>query len=254
MSMDAVSEAPVEESRGATRVLAMSLFARLINFSLTPLSFVRPSFYNELNLDFARLKELSQYEEFMIPLNQVLFKRLDLHRMKIPAHFLGRLETDVALRLCVLVVSAQRKEFYEVVSFFSAALLHKQLLQLVLKKERQRAVEVLGAEAFQLAVREAPVLYPALAGVCPESLYRLLCERIPSESGQAGRSALLDIGYLGLMEFVHQSEPALLELLSYRIPEDLIEKSTLLEMSEKARGSLVKLLKRRMATWAAFMS
>src|SRR5690606_8329790 len=80
---------------------------------------------------------------------------------------LSRLATDAELQMALLATTATPTELREASRLLAAAILYRQLSGLVLRSERESAIRQLGPSAFEVAIREAPQLYPEVEKLTP---------------------------------------------------------------------------------------
>jgi hypothetical protein len=97
----------------------------------------------------------------------------------------------------------------------AAAALSRRIRGLVLKADRELAREILGADGFDVATHEAPVLHPALCELDAKSGKEPL---FASDSDAAGRrEKIMDFGLQIAGRFLDASEPVFAGLFSLRM-------------------------------------
>lgn len=196
-------------------------------------------------------RAIAAHPAFRAPLNRAMASALQLANTTLDEQQLARLNTDGRLRCAVLLVSQPQQALRQAATVVAAAVLHRRVLKIAFKAEIGRIREVLGAEGFEIATREAPLLHAALgeldAAVDPAVFDAAV-------SAAEGQRHCLEFGLDILCRFVDGAVPALSDLMRFRCRSDL---------ERQARGTvgkplhaahcdhIVKLIRRRMPSWSA---
>jgi hypothetical protein len=151
----------------------------------------------------------------------------------------------------VLLVSQNLDLVRRAAMIVAAAVLHKNVLKLTRKPDLARMREILGAEGFEIATREAPLLHGALAELDAGADPKIMDASV--EPAEAQRH-VLDLGLTILGRFVDHTEPALSDIMSHRCQSDL-DRQTRHHPARPLSGvhcdHIVKLIRRRLPPWSA---
>ncbi|KAB0676850.1 hypothetical protein [Aureimonas leprariae] len=148
-------------------------------------------------------------------------------------------------RMAALVASEPRAVVEGAGRLLAAAVLHKRVLQVVLRADRERLRAVLGAEAFGIATQEAPTLHAGLAALERDPVvWRVVSG---DDTAHAARR-LADFGLELLARFAAGVDAALGHLACSRFA---VEGDCVLDEAERA--AVLKLLRRRVPSWPAII-
>ncbi len=157
----------------------------------------------------ADLGKLAAHSAFARPLHRAVSTALDLTQPTLTQNDLAVLETDTNTQNIFDLVALPQALFDHFIKVVAAVRLHGAILKCVLKSERQRLQAILGDAAFNLAIREAPLTYPALnLNLGTRSLF----EKYPEAEGVPA------IGATFLAGFVRAEHPNLSRMLTLRLP------------------------------------
>lgn len=145
-------------------------------------------------------------------------------------------------RLALLVASEPDAQVASAARLAATAALHKSIVRLGLKAERQHAQAVLGAEGFRFATQEAPTLHSSLA-VLEDS--PKIWRSIATAELATASSLFEDFGRQILFSFVATVAPVLVACLP-AAPKTLL--------AEARIPDIVKLMRRRNPAWAPIIA
>lgn len=188
----------------------------------------------------ADLDLLSARSEFRAPLQRALARRIG---WKAPdREALRALASSEKGRLAVALATAERAELDGAAAWAAAAALHRRVLQLAVKVDRQALRARMGEEPFRFATTEAPTLYASLAA-CDGG--DGVWSRLTAGDEQAGRAAFLAFGSALILAFCRAQHAALEGLAA----GDPAGDGAVAAIPEPAAAQFVKLLRRRRGPW-----
>ncbi|MGV8938761.1 MAG: hypothetical protein ACOH2J_16705 [Allorhizobium sp.] len=158
--------------------------------------------------------------------------------LKLCADDISQLASHQEGRLALLIASEPDKDVTAAARLLATAILHKQVVRLGLKTERQHAQAVLGQDGFRFATQEAPTLHAALSSLDNDpSVWRSITAGDPPTA-----SAILEqFGHSVLNAFVAAVAPGLVACLPGLAKTPL----PLMRVPD-----IVKLMRRRNPKWA----
>lgn len=228
--------------------VALMLLARLARVLTRPIACFHPSHYGDFDMEASDLATLAGHDAFAGPLEQVMFDRLGLARIKLSPAGLRDLTTCPERKLSLLIAAAEPEDLDTAARVLSAAILRQPLSGLIARADRDRAIAEFGSFAFQTAIREAATLYPDLQDLGDGS-----CFEMPV-SGEVeidrGAGPARQLGYSWLCRFVESSEPALSPLFAFRVPRDFVATGDNDRLGERCRSQFVSLLSRKIPGWS----
>lgn len=151
-------------------------------------------------------------------------------------------------RFAIFMLVAPLDRVEEAALLATAAAMQRDILARTDKAERARLRAALGPDAYQVATREAPVLYANLAALTDASRFR--AAMAPDIDGAATRRDFVAFGLALLLRAIAHV-PLLPDLVARRLPVSRPPANR-----EDRAGDLDKLMKlidRRMPTWPAII-
>lgn len=240
--------APVRQIRGAD-LRALTLTARLSAMILNPLGFVYDRATPLAPMSAAAVGKIADRPAFAEPFNRLLMKSLSYNNLPFSSSIFERLENNPRTRLSTLIVTGSTDIVLSASLILATAILHKKITNLMLKTDRQRAVNILGEDAFLLATQEAPMLHAHLATL-DKTGSRLNFHSDADED--ALRDKVLTLGIQAICGYVDACEPSLLPLFMDRFSREI-------ELEERYRAvkeldplhcdQVLKLFRRRLRSW-----
>lgn len=228
------------------------LAARLASAIARPVDHALATAYPDSPLTAAPLAALVRHPAFHHPLNRALSRRLRLGETEITPDVLARIASSRDTRLCVLLVSEPIALVREAAAALGAALLHREVVRVVMKADRDRVRAVLGEVGFQVATQEAVLLHAPLAALCPAGAGAAVLD--PGLEVKAARGALSGLGLDALAGFADLVEPAMAPLVRRRIagaPGPALPRTGL--PTPEQGEHIVRLLRRRIGAWSALI-
>lgn len=224
---------------------------RLAGTILRPLDRIATERLPTLPVPPSELVALAGHPAFRGPVNRAVARTIGFTDLPVGTATLGRLGRDPRSRLALLFVSEPPALLRRAAQILAAAILHRRLAGLVLKADRQRVRDALGAEAFDVASHEAPVMLGRLVEL----------DALPTPSGiltdpvETGTAAPAErFGLRAIGRYVEAVEPELLSVHRARHDEnDEIAGSRMPVGSVgPAHADLIlKLMRRRLQPWSA---
>lgn len=185
---------------------------------------------------------------FSRPLGRAVSRALGVPVDALDATLLGRLRERPESRLATLVLVEPRPAVEAAGATLAAAIVHGRAIRATLRAERERLRAVLGAEGFELATREAPLLHAPLGALdAPRLTGEALFGPLPAP---AATERLALFGVAVLARFAGAVEPAYGGLLALRWPAACAAPAPLPDAMQAAH--IVKLM-RRMPRWSALI-
>jgi hypothetical protein len=230
----------------------LELAVRLATLLKRPLAFIDDAHCRVAPLEPAQVRAIASHPAFRAPINRAVEASLGIATDNIDGEMLSRLDSFPRSRLAVVIATAPIKEVKQVAWMLAAAVLSKRIRGLVLKADRELAREILGADGFDVATHEAPVLHPALCELDARSGRQSL---FAGDSDAAGRQEkIMSFGLQIAGRFLDASEPVLAGLFSLRVP--LSANYSERDQSVRPFGEIhcqqvVKFVRRRQQSWSA---
>jgi hypothetical protein len=229
----------------------IELAIRIASLLTRPIDYIDNAYCRLTGLEPAQLKAMAQHPGFRVPINYAVAVNIGFATADVDAKMLSRLVFSRWSRLAAVIATAPIAEVAQVAWMLAAAVLSKRIRGLVLKGDRDRAHETLGADGFAMATHEAPVLHPSLheldAAAHNEAFFT-------DDSGASGsQNRILELGYQVIGRFFDASEPFLGLLFSLRLPPTVryAEREQYIRRFEKTHcEQLVKLIRRRQQSWS----
>lgn len=237
---------------GASELRAFQLVAELCARLVRPIGHFDAGACALPPLTPASLAAMVGHPAFRVPLNRAAARTLAPAAAGLDAAFVRRLHTGTRTRLATLLVTQPHPRLDEAALLLAATVLHRQVVEIVLKADRERVQAALGPVAFLVATREAPLLHRPLTDIAEGSVALVTLARAESPQARAG---LIELGLRVLGRFVATVEPALASLFERRLigprPSDDRPAPGL---GEAQCDHIVKLLRRRMDAWSPIIA
>jgi hypothetical protein len=227
---------------------------RLANFLARPIGFIDSAHCRMGSLGPAALQAMAQSSAFHASINRGVAGAIGFSQAIIGAEMLAQLGTAAPLRLAILVITSSLDEAAGAGFMLAAAILSKRVRGLILKADRQLVQEALGAEGWDVAIHEAPLLYPRLCELDAASMAEPLFEN--AAGLDARREEIVAIGLQALGRFLDAVEPALSDLFALRLPPSVgySRRSQSIEPLSSAHcEQVVKLIRRKQQSWPAII-
>lgn len=243
--MAAAPPAPVPVAPGAR----LQLLAQVAAVFVRPLSWLSDQACAAALPDGTDLAKVTAVAPFRHALNRAVATQLGLGAIPIDDDFVWRLEQRPGTRLCALLASQPRSILSDASRQIAAAFLHKRVVGVVLRAERERLKAIFGEDAFRVATDEAALLHAPLATAAePSATAGLLGDLTDAAAAQV---RIVDFGLRMLSRFVAVVEPVLLGVFQMRLPEPLgSEPGGLGRLTPEQCDHVIKLLRRRVPAWA----
>jgi hypothetical protein len=227
---------------------AFALVGRVAAAALRPLEIIDGTHGALGPLSAAEVRGIAAHPAFGRPVNRAVARSLGLHAAGLKAATLKSFADSAPARLAALLAAQPAAPLSALALVVGAAVLHKRVLRLALKADRQRARAVLTDAGFELATQEAPVLHASLAGLDQgEVAATVFAEGADAGEGQL---AVVRLGFDVLGRLVAAVDPALLKLYVLRLPPALgIAVGPALGAADC--DQVVKLVRRRLPQWSA---
>ncbi len=248
---DAEEVDPPLTSEDRDEVRQLEAAVRLARFMTSPVDFISEDYCQLAPLDAEKLRRLAAHEAFRKPLNRALALQLDITGLTISEETISRLARSPELRLATLILASPLNDIRNVALMMTAAVLSSRVRNLILKRDRSAAQEALGLIGFDIAIHEAPLLYPLLAALdrTPAD-YPLFQSELPLDQRQESASQL---GFMLVGRFFDSIEPVFAELFSYRLPSSAgfsDRADFIADLNEAHCRQLLRLIRRRQRTWS----
>jgi hypothetical protein len=244
----APADLPGESADGRQLRLAV----RIAMLLKRPIGFVDDAHCRIAALEPAQIRAIAAHPAFHAPINRAVADHIGVAAAEIDSELPSRLAALPRSRLAVVMLTAPMEEVRQVAWMLAAAVLSRPIRGLVLKTDRELAREILGAEGFDVATHEAPVLHPALCELDARSGKAVL---FAADGDPAGtRERIMGFGLQIAGRFLDASEPALANVFALRLPPSA-------NYSERDRSvkpfnevhcqQVVKFIRRRQPSWSA---
>lgn len=197
------------------------------------------------------LKSLARHREFRRPINRSLASAMGFGAGKIRPETIAKLAVSPELRLGTVLLTAPMAETRNIALMIAAAVLSKRVRGLVLKSDRHAMQEALGIDGFDIAIQEAPLLYPLLTALdrTPAD-YPLFRIEVPLNERQ---EFAIGLGFQVIGRFFDAVEPNFADLYSKRLPPNTsyINRSGFVSAFDEAQcNQFVRLIRRRQKKWS----
>lgn len=230
---------------------AMRLAAALAAVIARPLDHLDGTAIRMPGLPAEALGRIARHPAFRAPVNRAVSRELGLGRIDLDRDIVERLRSSPFTRLSALLVSQPMASLREAATLVAAAILHGRVVGLVLRADRERTRAILGETGFRVAIQEAPLLHAPLADLdAGSSGAAALSRMLPIEESRV-QVAAFGAGLLG--RFVATREPALRELFEARWPAGIAAGTVGGALPEVACEHILRLLRRRLDSWAAII-
>lgn len=194
------------------------------------------------------IRALAGHPAFRGPVNRCMARAFGFDVLPFDRATLDRLNGKPAGRLAVLLVSEPRPALLEAAILVAAAILHKRVVGVVMKGDREKIRGVLGPAAFSVATQEAALLHPGLADLDGGVAFG----RILAADEAGARDLLAAFGLAALARFLDAAEPGLSPIFARRLAEPPDPASVRAAKPSHVDG-IVKLLRRRLPAWSAII-
>jgi hypothetical protein len=239
---------------GAIASGQLELAVRIATLLKRPIGFIDDAHCRIASLEPAQVRAIARHPAFRAPINRAVEDGIGIATANIDGAMLSRLNSSPRSRLAVIIATAPMEEVRQVAWMLAAAVLSRRIRGLVLKADRELARETLGADGFDVATHEAPVLHPALCELDARPGKEPL---FTGDSDAAGRrDKIMGFGLQIAGRFLDASEPVLADLFSLRVPPS----ATYSERDQSVRPfgeahcqQAVKFIRRRQPSWSAII-
>jgi hypothetical protein len=242
--MDAVNKLI---SGNAQNDVANILLARLAGILTHPVKYFHESHLEQMEISCKTMKKLVGRNVFKRPVEEQIFKELELDKFDLPEELMDQLSENSQARLSTMITVAQPEQLHQAACILAAAIMHKYLCALVAKNDRQEAIAQLGKQAFQIGVREAGLLYGDLAKLQDEQ--PLENRDLRNRNTAERTNSAIALGYAWLYCFVKSSQASLAELFSYRLVRGFHPPDGS-RLDAKCKMQIARLLTRKIDGWA----
>lgn len=197
---------------------------------------------------FPGLGSLATAPHFGRPLRRAAACERGLADLPLDAGFVRRIDEQPQTRLCILLLGQPIASVRAAATGVAAAILHRGLVGVVMKADRDRLKGLLGEDAFAIAFGEAVLLDTPLAQLGAG-------ERPADAADLEGLEArIASVGAAALVRFVELVEPVLAAGVARRLPEGLRAPGDVPAIGEAHRAPIVRLLRRRGPGWATLIA
>lgn len=194
----------------------------------------------------AALRALARHRAFAAPLDRAAAGLAGLGDIVLDERALRRIGRSEASDCALQLATAAAGLLERAALHLGAIVLHRRLLGVALKRERDALERMLGGDTCRLATREAPVLHAILADLDDGSLVLALGDDARERQTARGIAA---VGRRALHGFVARTEPSLTPLLALRCPPPPGSGEPPAAMTGRHDAHIVKLLHRRFGPW-----
>jgi hypothetical protein len=230
----------------------LEVAVRLAALLARPVAYIDESHCRLAQFPADRIKAIAAHRSFRAPVNRAVADSIGFTTVAIDGAMLERLTSSRSSRLAGTVVTAAMEEVRQVAWTLAAAVLSRRICGIVLRAHRGLAREILGAEGFDIATREVPVLYSALgelnATTGEEPLF------VEGADATVERERVIALGLQALGCFLDASEPVLGELFSFRVSPsaNYAERRQFVRpFGEIHCEQIVRFTRRRQPSWSA---
>ncbi len=193
----------------------------------------------------AAMCALAGHPGFNGPLNRAAAQLSGLGDIVFDAHDLLRVGRSQASDCALFLATAAPALLEQAALHLGAIVLHRQLVGLALKRDREALQRLLGEDTYHVATREAPVLYSAFGGL-DDGSFTVTPAAIGDGRGMA--LAIAAVGRRALHGFVAATEPTLTPLLAMRNGRQSPGAGA--PMTDRHLAQIAKLLHRRYGPWS----
>lgn len=235
----------------AAEVRALGLAAQIAARLVRPIGHFAPGACPLPPLEPDALTALAAHPAFGVPVQRAASRALAPEAAGIDAGLIRRLREAAATRLAALLVVQPLPVLHEAARLLAGAILHRRILALVLKADRERLQAALGPAAFRVATQEAALLHAGLAEAA-EPAAQAACLAAGSPDATRGAVVALGLGTLG--RFAAAAEPALGRLVALRLGAEPGILTGPPPLGPGACEHVVRLLRRRMDAWSPIIA
>lgn len=244
----------------ATRVTAPSapvspaLAGRLAEAIVRPLAAIAPGRRPTALADIddrtaAAVTMLARHPSFEGPLSRAAARLSGLSDIVFDDCTLRRVGHSNASDCALFLATAAPALLEQAALHLGAIVLHRQLLRLALRREREALQRIVGEETYQIATREAPVLYAAFADL-DDSDFVIEPAALGDEARERRMAhGIITVGQRSLHDFVILTEPSLAPLMDLRCGIADASDREVTAMTNKHLAHIAKLLHRRFGPW-----
>jgi hypothetical protein len=214
-----------------------------------PFAFLDPSRQSLQPLTSAEVNVLAAAPGFRRPIARAIASVQGLASPSVVGDIHQRLATSPPAQLVVAALAAPRTDLHGLATLLAGAVLHKRVLALVLKQDRQRLAATLGPEGFMMAEREAVVLYRPLAGLDARTL---ATDVLLEPSTPPDPPAVVLFGLSVLARLIEMAEPQLHRLFRLRLPTAALTPAMIDAVATPTSVHLdlaIRLVSRRLPSW-----
>ncbi|MGV6871605.1 hypothetical protein ACUSIJ_02795 [Pseudochelatococcus sp. B33] len=200
----------------------------------------------------AAMRALARHPGFSGPLNRAAARLSGLSDIVFDERALLRIGHSSASDCAVFLATAAPERLEEASLYLGSIVLHRQLLGLALRREREALQRILGEEIYRVATREAPVLHAIFADLDDRSF--VVISAALGEEARERRTAtgIAAVGQRVLRGFVAKTEPPLAPLMVMRGGGHAAaggDAPALSAMTDRHLAHIAKLLQRRFGPW-----
>jgi hypothetical protein len=246
----APDQPPVEDRGSAAYRAQLELVARLSVLVLRPLDHLDDTHCNIPPLDCPSVRAMARHDAFRAPLNGAVAEATGLAALKFDDGIVPRLLSSSQSRLAALITTAPMQEVQLLANVVAASALWRRLSQFILKADREHAREILGAEGFRIATREAPMLNPTLGELGTSAASASIFRR--DADSASCRQALAAFGIDIVRRFLEAVEPLFSDMFTLRLPADAGsgESKPMAPLNDGYCAQVVRLVRRRNTAWS----
>lgn len=230
---------------------AMRLAAALAAVIVRPLDHLDGTAIRMAGAPAEALSRIARHPAFRAPVNRAVSRELRFGGIDLGRDIVERLRSSPFTRLSALLVSQPMASLREAATLVAAAILHGRVVGLVLRADRERSRAILGETGFRVAIQEAPLLHAPLADLDTGSSGAAALSRTLAVEDSRTEVAAFGAGVLG--RFVATREPALRELFEARWPAGVAAGTFGGPLPDVACEHILRLLRRRLDSWAAII-
>lgn len=200
----------------------------------------------------AGLTTLASIPVFRGPLNRAVARALGFDALPLGPTFIERIASSARTRVCVLLISQPMALVRDAAAQVAATILHRRIVGLVFKTDRDRLRAALGDGTVQLASHEALLLHAPLIELDDTSHGADVIGDLSVEPDT--RARFVRFGARMLTRFITLTEPALANVFDLRwSAEETMSDPAPARMTDEHCIHIVRLLRRRLSAWAAII-
>jgi hypothetical protein len=193
----------------------------------------------------ASLKKMTGHPFFAAPVQRAVSRMQGFDAIDLGPDFVHRVANRPATRLSLLLLTEPIESLAAAAFDLAACVLQKRLMAVLLKGERAK-LRVAFGPAMDLGLQQAPMLYPSLAELEREEGARAALAAPADET----KARVGEIGLSGFLRAIEAAEPRLATVFARRcraVP------ALTAPCSERHLDQVLKLSRRRSASWAAII-